>query len=68
MSGQEGEAELGAGLRAEFSLQSGTVFLNHGSYGAVPRPVQATAAAGNRWELRVSTIKHCGGFGVAARL
>jgi isopenicillin-N epimerase len=35
---------FGAAARAQFSLQSGAIFLNHGSFGAVPRVVQAAQA------------------------
>ncbi|MFY9317034.1 MAG: aminotransferase class V-fold PLP-dependent enzyme [Burkholderiales bacterium] len=37
---------LGRGLRRRFPLEAGTVFLNHGSYGAAPHRVLAAA---ERW-------------------
>jgi len=37
-------------MRRRFSLEPGTAFLNHGSFGATPR---AVAAAAERWRLRM---------------
>ena len=41
---------LGATVRSEFRLEEGTVFLNHGSFGAPPRVVHEAA---ERWRTRL---------------
>jgi isopenicillin-N epimerase len=42
--------EFGAAARREFLLESGTAFLNHGSFGAAPRTVLGAA---ERWRRRM---------------
>ncbi len=42
--------EYGAGVRNQFLLERGIVFLNHGSFGATPRAVMA---AQRRWQRRM---------------
>ena len=37
--GEENFPKLGSILRSQFCLEEGTIFTNHGSYGAVPKPV-----------------------------
>ena len=37
--GEENFPKLGSVLRSQFCLEEGTIFTNHGSYGAVPIPV-----------------------------
>ncbi len=44
--------EFGQAMRGRFLLEPGTDFLNHGSFGAVPREVFAAA---NGWRRRVET-------------
>lgn len=43
-------SRLGRALRGDFLLQDGAIFLNHGSFGAVPAPVRAAHQA---WRDRV---------------
>lgn len=43
---------LGRERRADFLLQDGAIFLNHGSFGAVPAPVRAAQDA---WRLQLET-------------
>ncbi len=41
---------MGDNIRAEFMLEEGVAFLNHGSYGATPRAVMA---AQDEWRVRM---------------
>lgn len=43
-------SEFGRAIRPRFSLEPGIAFLNHGSFGTVPRDVQAVAA---QWRERL---------------
>lgn len=43
-------SEFGRAIRPRFSLEPGIAFLNHGSFGTVPRDVQAVA---NQWRERL---------------